>query len=311
MSIFLGDQLTDVFEQIKNGGAKSSKASGVLTIGVDTLPPLPKHAGDRNRTSPVAFTGNKFEFRAVGSNQSIAGPLMVLSTILTESLDYIATRLEKETAGQPEQFNAAVQGLLKEIISEHGQVIFNGDGYAEAWHKEAEFERGLPNLKTSFEALPAFESEEAINLFEHYGVMSHRETKSRLDVYLEQYVNTVQVEARLMIEMARTLIYPAAIRFQGELASTAVQLQSLGLTYDKASLDQAGELTGCLKESTDRLENLITAHHADDLLAEAEHACHQVLPAMSAVRHYADALEGIVADDLWPLPTYQEMLFIK
>jgi glutamine synthetase len=305
ISIFLGDQLTDVFEQLKNGGAKSSKSQDVLNIGVDTLPPLPKHSGDRNRTSPFAFTGNKFEFRAVGSNQSIASPLMVLNTIVAESLDYMATKLESAEG----DFDTAVQSLLKEIITEHDRIIFNGDGYSEAWHKEAE-SRGLPNLRTTYDALPASASLEAVALFGKYGVMSEREVKSRLDVYLEQYVNAVTVEAKLTIEMARTMIYPAAIRYQGELASSAASLKAVGIQPDVEVLDRVAACANALKNSVNALQ--ATMVHGDgDLLAEAKHVCYDVLPAMANVRYYADDLENLVADDLWPLPTYQEMLFIK
>ena len=305
ISIFLGDQLTDVFEQIKAGGPKPPISKDVLNIGVDTLPPLPKHSGDRNRTSPFAFTGNKFEFRAVGSNQSIASPLMVLNTIVAESLDYIATRLENASG----DFDEAVQSLLHDIISEHDRIIFNGDGYSEAWHKEAEA-RGLPNLRTTYEALPASASPEAIALFSKYGVMTEREAKSRLEVYLEQYVMAVTVEANLTVEMARTMIYPAAVRYQGELAGIAASLQAVGVEADTEVLHKITDCANALKKSINALE-AIKAHEGHDLLAEAKHACYEVLPAMAAVRQYADALENLVADDLWPLPTYQEMLFIK
>ncbi len=306
ISIFLGDQLTDVFEQIKAGGAKSSKASGVLEVGVDTLPPLPKHAGDRNRTSPFAFTGNKFEFRAVGSSQSVAGPLTILNTIMAESMDYIATKLEAA-----DDFDAAVQALLQEIITEHGRIIFNGDGYSEAWHKEAE-ERGLPNLRTAVDALPELASPEAIAVFEKYGVLTKRETESRMDVKLEQYVMAVNVEAALTLEIAKTMIYPAASRYQGELATTAAQLKAAGVKADTAVLEEVTELVDCLKKNISELE-AVSAHESDDedLLTEAQHIRDHVLPAMAAIRDYSDKLEGVVADDLWPLPTYQEMLFIK
>jgi glutamine synthetase len=306
ISIFLGDQLAEVFEQIKHGGTASSHSKDYLNIGVDTLPALPKHSGDRNRTSPFAFTGNKFEFRAVGSNQSIASPLMVLNTITAESLDYIATKLEAAEGG----FDDAVQALLKEIISEHDRIIFNGDGYSEEWHKEAEEVRGLPNLRTTYDALPAVASPEAIALFEKYGVMSEREAKSRLDVYLEQYNMAINVEANLTIEMARTLIYPAAIRYQGELATSAASMKALGVEPDTEVLDKVSSLAKSLKESVNALDAL-NAHEDEDLLAEAKHCCYKVIPAMNEVRKYADELESIVADDLWPLPTYQEMLFIK
>ncbi len=305
ISIFLGDQLTDVFEQIKAGGATSSKDKGILEVGVDTLPPLPKHSGDRNRTSPFAFTGNKFEFRAVGSSQSIAGPLVALNTIVAESLDYIATRLEN-AAGS---FEEAVQAVLQEIMEEHGRIIFNGDGYAEAWHREAE-ERGLPNLKTAVDALPELGSPEAIALFEKYNVLSKRETLSRMEVKLEQYVMAINVEAALTAEIARTMIYPAAVRYQSELAAASANLQAAGLRSNDAVLQRVTDLADCLEESVAELEAAID-YSDDDLLAEAIHLRDVVVPAMNQVRSYADKLEGVVADDLWPLPTYQEMLFIK
>lgn len=305
ISIFLGDQLTDVFEQIKAGGAKSSKAKSTLNIGVDTLPDLPKHSGDRNRTSPFAFTGNKFEFRAVGSSQSIATPLTVLNTIVAESIDYIASKLEG--AGD---LDAAIQKLLQEIMVEHGRIIFNGDGYSEAWHKEAEEERGLPNLRTSVDAIPEFGSEEAVELFQKYNVLSPREVESRVEVKLEQYAKAVIVEAKLTARIAKTMIFPAAIRYQSELATTCANLKAVGYTFDTNTLDRMTELVRCLQDSTVELETAL-AHEDHDVLAEAKHALHKLIPAMNAVRGYADTLETMVADDLWPLPTYQEMLYIK
>ncbi len=307
ISIFLGDQLTDVFEQIKAGGAKSSKAMDVLHIGVDTLPPLAKHSGDRNRTSPLAFTGNKFEFRAVGSNQSIASPIMVLNTIVAESLDYMATELEKAEG----DFETAVQSLLQSIIKKHGRIIFNGDGYAEAWQLEAK-RRGLPNFPTTLDALPASADEDAMELFTKYGVLSEREVLSRFDVHLEQYINAITVEAKLTVEMAKTMIYPAAIRYQGELAATAANLKAIGLASDTEVLNEVIACTRALKSSISLLESeLLHGAHGSDLLSEAAHASLKMVPAMTAVRTHADVLEGLVADDLWPLPTYQEMLFIK
>ncbi len=306
MSIFLGDQLADVFEQIKSGRPTSSKKQGQLQLGVDTLPPLPRHSGDRNRTSPFAFTGNKFEFRAVSSNQSIAAPLMALNTIIAESLDYIATRLEADQG----DFDSAVQALLREIIIEHERVIFDGDGYSEAWHREAEFGRGLPNLRTSVDALPALHSPEAVKLFGKYHVLSKRELESRLDVKLEQYVKQVHVEARLTQRIGRTIVYPAAVRYQSELAENYAGLVAAGLEGDLTTLQK---VTGCVNELRRSLDTLtaLVEHKEDDLLDEARHSCDRILPAMAAVRTHADALEMMVADDLWPLPTYQEMLFIK
>ena len=305
ISIFLGDQLTDIFEQIKNGGATSSKPSGILNLGVDTLPPLPRHSGDRNRTSPFAFTGNKFEFRAVASNQSVATPLTVLNTIIAESLDFIATRLEE--AGDLDE---AIQALLREIVLEHGRIIFNGDGYSEAWHKEAEFERGLPNLRTTADALPALTSQEAIDLFGKYNVLTERELESRLDVKLEQYVMAVRVEARLMLRIGRTMILPAASRYLTELAAMSSNLAAAGVAYDSGILQG---VINCTKALEDGLADLDAAllYETEDLLEGANYARDELLPVMVAIRSHADALEEMVPDDLWPLPTYQEMLFIK
>lgn len=310
ISIFLGEQLTDVFEQIKSGGAKSSKRAGTLTVGVDTLPTLPRDAGDRNRTSPFAFTGNKFEYRAVASSQSIAGPLVAVNTIVADSLDYIATALEKATGGDPSKLNAAVQSVLQQIITDHGAVIFNGNGYSEEWHQEAE-KRGLPNLKTSVDAIPVIGSDAVIELFEKYKVLTKRELESRVDIYLEQYCKAVNVEALLTIEIAKTKIFPAAIRYQGELANTCASLKAVGYTFDTDTLDKVTGLVKELQDGIAALEKKMSGGHGHGLLGEAKHFCHDVLPAMLSVRKAADELEGIVADDLWPLPTYQEMLFIK
>ncbi len=305
ISIFLGDQLTDIVEQIRNGGVKSSKQGGILNLGVDTLPPLPRHSGDRNRTSPFAFTGNKFEYRAVASNQSIASPITTLNTIIAESLDYIATRLE--TA---ENRDAAIEELLKEIILEHGRIIFNGDGYSEAWHKEAEFERGLPNLRTAADALPVLTSPESIELFGKYGVLTERELHSRLDVKLEQYVMAIKVEGRLMKRMGKTMILPAASRYLSELSGMEANMKAAGVPYDSQTLKDALSCTQALEDSLVSLQTALDFEE-DDLMAEAIHARDILLPLMTAVRSHADALEEIVPDDLWPLPTYQEMLFIK
>jgi glutamine synthetase len=310
ISIFLGEQLTDVFEQVAKGGATSSKAKGTLTIGVDTLPPLPKDAGDRNRTSPFAFTGNRFEFRAVGSGQSIAGPMVAINTILAESLDFIAGELEKAGAKDPKQLNDAVQAVLEGILKQHGAVIFNGDGYSEAWHEEAR-KRGLPNLRTSVDALPVLGSKEVTSLFEKYGVLSPRELHSRMEVYVEQYCLTVGLEARTAIEMAKTIIFPAAIRYQGELAATCANLKAVGYTFDTDTLDKVTALVKELQTGIAVLEKALAHENGASRIGHAKHFCDEVLPAMASLRKTADELESMVADDLWPLATYQEMLFIK
>ncbi|HTN76848.1 MAG TPA: glutamine synthetase type III, partial [Pirellulaceae bacterium] len=310
ISIFLGEMLTDIFDQIKKGGVTGSKLKGLMTVGVDTLPPLPKDAGDRNRTSPFAFTGNRFEFRAVGSAQSIAGPLVALNTIAADSLDFVATELEKATGGDPAKLSGAVQKLLQQILEQHGRVIFNGDGYSEAWHQEAE-KRGLPNFKTSVDALPALTLPETVAVFEKYGVLSAREVQSRQDIYLEQYVKTVSVEAKLVIEIGKTLILPTAIRYQGELASAAANVKAVGMTPDLELLEKVVSLTKTLKDGIHALEEKLAHHGGSSLLEEAKHFCKDICPAMLVVRKATDELECIVADDIWPLPTYQEMLFIK
>ena len=310
ISIFLGEQLTDLFEQIKQGGAKTSKSHGTMTVGVDVLPPLPKDAGDRNRTSPFAFTGNRFEFRAVGSNQSIAGPLVAMNTIVAESLDYIATELEAAAKNDPSKLPAAVQKVLKKIIEQHGAVVFNGDGYCEAWHQEAE-KRGLPNLKTTVDALPVLTTPDIVALFEKYSVLSRRELESRRDIYLEQYCKTINVESKLVVEVARTMIYPAAVRYQAELASACAAVKATGGKCDCSILERVTALANSLLAEIAALEKTMGHHAHGDLLEEAQHYCGKVAPAMLAVRKVVDELESLVADDLWPLPTYQEMLFIK
>ena len=310
ISIFLGDQLTDVFEQIKKGGAKSSKQPGTLTVGVDTLPPLPKDAGDRNRTSPFAFTGNKFEYRAVSSNQSISGPLVALNTIVTESMDFIATELEKATGGDSSKLAGAVQTLLQKIITEHGSVIFNGNGYSEEWHQEAA-KRGLPNLRTSVDALPALLEEKVAEAFEKYSVLTRRELESRVDIYLEQYCKVINTEALLALEIAKTLIAPAATRYQTELAQNVAALKAAGADADATQLKQISELLKSLLSAISTLESALGHGGGGALLDHAKHFCHEVVPAMVELRKAADSLEAVIADDLWPLPTYQEMLFIK
>ena len=247
ISIFLGDQLADVFEQIAKGAATSSKGKGSMIIGVDTLPVLPTDPGDRNRTSPFAFTGNRFEFRAPGSGQTVAVPMMMLNTIMADSLDYMATVLEKAVE-DGEDFDEAVQKLLTDIITEHGAVVFNGDGYSENWQIEAA-ERGLPNLKTTLDALPELIKPESIELFEKYSVFSERELHSRYEVRLEMYALTIGVEAKLALELGSTVILPAAIRYQTELAQNVATLKKAGLTPDMTLLEAVStpisELTGC------------------------------------------------------------------
>jgi len=312
ISIFLGEQLSDVFEQIKSGGAKSSKMGGTLEIGVDSLPKLPRDAGDRNRTSPFAFTGNRFEFRAVGSSQSIGDPLVALNTAISEACDHIATKLEA-ALGAGKKLNLAIQDVLAEIIKDHGAVCFDGNGYSAEWHAEAE-KRGLPNYRTAVDALPVLEQKDVIAVFDKYKVLSPRELHGRYETYLEQYSKTINVEANLTTKIAKTAILPAAMRYQRDLAKNAIAVKGAGLTPDTSTLKEVTDLLQKLQAGIAGLDAATAQHPAaggDPVLAEAKHFCTAVLPAMLKVRDAADSLEAIVEDDLWPLPTFQEILFIK
>lgn len=308
ISIFLGAQLADVFEQIAKGAATSSKGKGVMHIGVDTLPTLPTDPGDRNRTSPFAFTGNRFEFRAPGSGQTVAVPMIILNTIMADSFDYMASVLESAVA-EGEDFDSAVQKLLTEIITEHGAVVFNGDGYSDNWQIEAA-ERGLPNLKTTLDAIPELIKPDAIEIFEKYSVFSERELHSRYEVRLEQYALTVAVEAKLALELGSTVILPAALRYQTELAQNVATLKAAGVEPDTTMLAAVSAPISDLTAALGTLKAALGEHAGDSAMDEAKHAQEGLLPAMEAVRTAADTLESVVADDLWPLPTYQEMLYI-
>ena len=307
ISIFLGEQLADVFEQLKKGKAKSSKAAGTMHLGVDTLPVLMKDAGDRNRTSPFAFTGNKFEYRAVASNQSIAAPLAALNTIMAESLDYIATKLEK--APKSKKFEDVVQDVLTEIAKADSAVIFNGNGYSEEWHQEAA-KRGLPNLKTSVDAIPVIASKQTVAAYAAYGVLTQRELEARRDIAFEQYVKAVMVEANIVTELVNTKYVPTAVRYQTELAQNVAALTAAGVAADSTLLTKVSEQLAGLRAALEKLAE-IRSHHASGLVEEASHLCHEVLPQLVEIRKYVDALEAICPDESWPMPTYEEMLFIK
>jgi glutamine synthetase len=308
ISIFLGDQLADIFDQIAQGSLTSSKGKGTMHIGVDTLPVLPTDPGDRNRTSPFAFTGNRFEFRAPGSLQTVAAPMVTINTIMADSLDFCANELEAAVASGTD-FDEAVQTLLTSIITEHGAVVFNGDGYSAAWPVEAE-KRGLKNLKTTLDALPELITEPALALFQKYGVFNHREMHSRYEIGLEQYALTIGVEARLSLEIGATAILPAAVRYQTELAANVAALRAAGVDADLADLEAISGPIADLRAALATLKDALAEDSGHDALAEGEHARDALLPAMASVRGAADVLEEIVADDLWPLPTYQEMLFM-
>ncbi|MCC6423970.1 MAG: glutamine synthetase III [Phycisphaerales bacterium] len=311
ISIFLGDQLNDIIEQIEQGGAKSTKHGGLFETGLSILPKLPRDAGDRNRTSPFAFTGNKFEFRAVGSSANIAGANTVLNAIVAESLDFIASDLENAVKGG-KALNAAIQDLLPKIIKEHKKIIFNGDNYSEEWHREAE-KRGLPNLKNTVDCLPVVVKPQTIELLTRYKVYSEKELQSRYVILSENYTKTINIEGQLTAHIARNLILPAAIRYQGEVAQSATALKSAGID-NPAQMELLKTLVGASAELQKSLASLekVLAHHAEgDAFSHAKQMRDSVLPAMIEVRKAGDKLESLLADDLWPLPTYREMLFSK
>ncbi|ERN40155.1 uncharacterized protein KR51_00034460 [Rubidibacter lacunae KORDI 51-2] len=310
MSVYLGSQLEEVFEQIKTGTVTESTQKGVMDLGVDVLPHLTKDAGDRNRTSPFAFTGNRFEFRAVGSSQSVSGPLIVLNTMLADSLEWVGNRLESELSKGLE-LNTAILTVLKEIMEEHGVVIFGGNGYSEEWHKMAVEERGLANLPTSADALPTLKEEYIEDLFQKTGVLTPVELESRFEVYAEQYILSIEVEAKLAMDMAKTMIYPAAVEYLSQLSSTITSLAGLGIHFEKESAQKVADLTKSMVEATDKLSTALTKHDFQSTEAHMQHCATTIRPLMDTVRSYVDALEGEVADSFWPLPTYQEMLFIK
>ena len=299
ISIFLGDQLTEVIEQIEAGSVTGSRRkAGAMRIGADMLPPLPRDATDRNRTSPFAFTGNKFEFRAPGSSQSASTAIMMLNTIVAESIDFISDELEKFDSGE---FNDNLQSVLQKIIRKHKRVVFNGDNYSDNWVREAE-KRGLPNLRTTLDAIQPLKDPANHKLFTRYGVLSELEMVSRYEVYLEEYYRKIRIEGGIALEMSRNMITGAA----------ADEFRRLG---DALALAEKSSIAGGCKALRSRMETLGVAI---DALEDANYALDEalrsgndgILPALSQVRKAADALEYLVDDRLWPLPKYREMLFV-
>jgi glutamine synthetase len=310
LSIFLGDMLTDIFEQIEKGGAKSTKHGGELDTGVLVLPKLPRDAGDRNRTSPFAFTGNKFEFRAVSSGQSIAYPNIALNMAVTESLDYMATELDKLVKGG-KTVEKAVGELLPKVIKENKRIIFNGNNYAPEWEKEAA-KRGLLNLKNTVDALPQLVTKQVIGIFEKYKVLNERELHARYEVMVETYNKTVNVEGQLMVLMANRYILPAAFTYQTQVGQSVTAVKKAGSksVEGKKTLDALVKLTDELKRRSDKLAKALD-HEGGSAEKHAKHFRDVVVPAMAALRETGDALEVMIPHETWPLATYREMLFIK
>ena len=313
ISIFLGDMLSDVLDQIESDETRSARTGGTLDFGTSSMPKVDRDSGDRNRTSPFAFTGNKFEFRAVGSTSTIAWPNTILNTIIAESLDYIATELESALDGSPteEQRDIAVRSLLKDILKKHRRVVFDGDNYSQEWHVEAA-RRGLPNLATAPEALTTLVTEESLDLFAHYKVLNNRELRAREEVLLETYITKVSIEARTLIQMLSTLVLPAALRYQSELAEVveASRKVSIDCCRTLGRLTDIGKWSESLQESIELLGLEVETDH-DESVAHAIFIRDTLLPEMLVARGISDALEEVVPDDIWPLPSYTEMLFIR
>lgn len=309
ISIFLGEQLTDILEQIENGGATSCKEGGVLKIGVSTLPALPKDTTDRNRTSPFAFTGNKFEFRMVGSSASIATANYILNTIVAEELSQIADRLENAS-----NFDEEVQNLLQEIVKNHKRIIFNGNGYSEEWVEEAR-KRGLPNIRSTVEAIPALIAEKNIKVLEKHGVLSRVELEARYEIMLENYSKTINIEALTMLDIAKRQLLPAVIYFTTKLAESINSVKATGLDVDTSAqaelLKEVSSLTAAFKKSISELEQAVekASEMEDDSYKLACYYRDVVFVKMGEVRKIADKLETLVDKELWPLPSYSDMLF--
>jgi glutamine synthetase len=301
ISIFLGQELENAFTKISTGkGGKSKK--GLLGLGTETLPQLPLHGGDRNRTSPFAFTGNKFEFRALGSSMSLGFVNTVLNTIVAESVDTLSSQLEKQLKTSKGDLGAAVSAVVKGVWDANSQIVFDGDGYSEDWHAEAK-KRGLKNLPTTPDALPWVVNKQTVSAFEKYGVLSKRELDARYEVALEQYAVKLNIEAETAASIARTMILPAAARHVADLRAAGLDA---AVAESEGLLDELWTAIGKLDNA-----NLAENQPDGEPLQWSKYMRDKVIPAMAAVRNVADRLERVVADDLWPLPKYSEMLFIK
>jgi glutamine synthetase len=310
LSVYLGSEIEAIFNQIKNGKLDGVGEAGIMNLGLAQIIPFVKDSGDRNRTSPFAFTGNRFEFRAVGSQQSVSGPLIAMNTMLADSLSWVAEKLEAELASGLDK-PAAVIAVLKELMSLHSNVIFGGDGYSAEWHKMAVEERGLKNLPTTADALPYLKDESIVSLFKNTGVLSPVELQSRYEVYAEIYLLSIAVESKLVVEMSKTMIYPAAMDYLSSLAATNAGVSAIGVELDMTSAKIIAEKTNAMMAAVRKLETLIAKHDFDSVEDHMNFCARDIRGLMDEIRSYADVLETEIADEKWPLPKYREMLFIK
>jgi glutamine synthetase len=319
ISIFLGDMLADIINQLESGKTQSTRKGGTIDLGARTLPQVPRHTSDRNRTSPFAYTGSKFEFRAVGASANVSWANTVLNTIVAESLEFMADELTKAAGKAPdeEELKNAVATLLQRVVKQHRRVLFDGDGYSKAWHAEAA-KRGLPNEKEAVGALQALRKPKASEVFEKFKVLTKGELEARINIFVEHYVKTVQIEAHTMVSMARQMLLPAAERRQAELAEcvSATESAKAPSAEIRASLEAHVDLTNRFRAAIRALAAELPGgshgHGAEEEPAKAAVKCRDVIrPRMAEVRELADDLEATTPSDLWPLPTYREMLFLK
>jgi len=310
LSVYLGSQLEKVFEDIKDGKLIKGVEGGEMDLGLSQILNFERDPGDRNRTSPFAFTGNRFEFRAVGSAQSVSGPLVAMNTMLADSLNWIGDRLEAELKSDSDT-TAAVIKVLQKLMEENGNAVFGGDGYSSEWHEMAVKERGLKNIPTTADALPALEEDSVKALFESTGVLSPIELSSRYEVYAEQYILAIEVEAKLVVDMATTSIYPAATRYLSELTMTASGLGEMGIEMDNSVAQTVATEANAMMAAVAKLSAALAKEDFASTDDHTQYFATEILTLMDAVRAHADMLETVVADELWPLPKYHEMLFIK
>ena len=306
LSIFLGSELTDIFERIVSGKGGRGKQTGLMGLGSSVLPEIPVHAGDRNRTSPFAFTGNKFEFRAVGSSQSISFPITVLNVIAADAITQLTADLQKRLGKKGATLEQAVTDVVKDTYKKYQRIVFNGDGYSTDWHEEAERKRGLLNLRTTLDAVETLVSPKNLKLFGDFGVLNERELAARQEIMYDIYFKTVNIEGETTEYMAQTAILPAAFSYLAELGE--VEVKSKAATGTTKELVQ---LSDTLYDALQELRQQNEALGGDEVHEKAHHMRDHVLPAMQQVRAAADRLERIVSQKHWPLPTYRQMLFVK
>jgi glutamine synthetase len=310
LSVYLGTEIEAIFGQIKDGKLDGTGVAGVMDLGLSEIIPFAKDSGDRNRTSPFAFTGNRFEFRAVGAQQSVSGPLIAMNTILADSLGWIGDKLEAALGTGMERADAVI-AVLKEVMTLYGGVVFGGNGYSPEWHRAAVEERGLLNLPTTADALPYLQHEATKALFSRTGVLTERELKSRYEVYAETYVLTMGLEAKLAADIAKTIIYPSAMKYLAELTTTAASASALGIEVDTTIAKSIATNANAMLAAVTKLAGASARHDFESKEAHMDFCASELRSLIEELRVFADALEMEVSDTQWPLPKYREMLFIK